>query len=45
MRVHSELDKGTTFEIILPRVEEAELVIGKDGSEADPQGSRNSLDH
>jgi two-component system, cell cycle sensor histidine kinase and response regulator CckA len=43
IRVHSELKKGTTFEIILPRLEEAELVKEKADSNEPPKGTETVL--
>ena len=43
IRVHSELEKGTTFVIILPRVEEAESVIGKKDLKEPPRGTETVL--
>jgi two-component system cell cycle sensor histidine kinase/response regulator CckA len=43
IRVQSELEKGTTFGIILPRVEEAEPVIGKKDLKEPPRGTETVL--
>ena len=43
IRVHSELEKGTTFVIMLPRVEEAESVIGKKDLKEPPRGTETVL--
>jgi PAS domain S-box-containing protein len=43
IRVHSELEKGTTFGIILPRVEEAESVIERKDLKEPPRGAETVL--
>jgi two-component system cell cycle sensor histidine kinase/response regulator CckA len=43
IRVQSELEKGTTFGIILPRVEEAEPVIGKKDLKKPARGTETVL--
>jgi PAS domain S-box-containing protein len=43
IRVHSKLNKGTTFEIVLPRIGETELVIKKENPKEPPKGTEAIL--